>query len=124
MFGAVPPSAPPAGPPSPATPTPDARGAAGPSAIAPAGRGEDPAQGNILSRIGQALHDNSSMLMAFGGGTMTGGLGKGFQAAAGVKSDVAPPQAVKIRKRDGSEALLVWDATHGRFVPVQVPGLA
>jgi hypothetical protein len=43
----------------------------------------DDASGNdFLSRLGQGLHDNSSMLMALGGGMMTGGLGKGFQAGA------------------------------------------
>jgi hypothetical protein len=43
----------------------------------------DDASGNdFLSRLGQGLHDNSSMLMAMGGGMMTGGLGKGFQAGA------------------------------------------
>lgn len=41
-----------------------------------------PTSEDFLSRLGHALHDNSSMLMAMGGGMMTGGLGKGFQAGA------------------------------------------
>jgi hypothetical protein len=57
-----------------ATPVPAlSSGKGGPTSIA----GDD-----FLSRLGQALHDNSSMLMAMGGGMMSGGLGKGFQAGA------------------------------------------
>jgi hypothetical protein len=88
----------------------------------------DPASGNdFLSRLGEALHDNSSMLMAMGGGMMTGGLGKGFQAGANAAADAASrrqaPQIVKVRRPDGGEALMMWDPGQRRYVPAPLAGL-
>jgi hypothetical protein len=70
--------------PSPPAPTDYADPAADPSVDEMGGKvaTDDTSGGAFLSRLGQALHDNSSMLMAMGGGMMTGGLGKGFQAGA------------------------------------------
>lgn len=83
---------------------------------------------DILSRLGQALHDNSSMLMAMGGGMMTGGLGKGFQAGAAAAADAASkrqaPQTVKVRQPGGGEMLMMWDPGQRRYVPAPVAGLA
>lgn len=79
------------------------------------------AGGDFLSRLGQALHDNSSMLMAMGGGMMTGGLGKGFQAGAAAADEATSkrqaPQTVKVRQPGGGEMLMMWDPGQRRFVP-------
>jgi hypothetical protein len=112
----------------PASPAP-ARAAATPSpgdalgTAAPAGTmGSD-----FLARLGQALHDNSSMLMAMGGGMMTGGIGKGLQAGAAAAADAASkrqaPQTVKVRAPGGGEMLMMWDPGQRRYVPAPVAGL-
>jgi hypothetical protein len=95
----------------------------------PAGKGTfDPTSGNdFLSRLGQGLRDNSSMLMAMGGGMMTGGLGRGFQAgaeaAAGADRQAAQaPQIIKVRRPEGGEALMAWDASQRRYVPAPMAG--
>jgi hypothetical protein len=84
---------------------------------------------DFLARLAQSLRDNSSMLMAFGGGTMTGGLGRGFQAAAASAADAnsrhQAPQTVKLRQPGGGEALMMWDPVQRRYVPAPgVPGAA
>jgi hypothetical protein len=84
---------------------------------------------DFLSRLAQSLRDNSSMLMALGGGTMTGGLGRGFQAAAAAAADAnsrrQAPQTVRLRQPGGGEALMMWDPAQRRYVPAPVaPGAA
>jgi hypothetical protein len=82
------------------------------------------AQPGFLSNLGQALQDNSSMLMAMGGGMMTGGLGKGLQAGATAAADAysrrQAPQTIKVRQPDGREALMMWDPQQRRYVPAPV----
>ncbi len=107
-------SNPSSGPPSPGSmPT----GAAAP---------DDPS-GGFLSRLGQALHDNSSMLMAMGGGMMTGGIGRGLQAGAAAAEEATSkrqaPQTVKVRRPDGGEMLMMWDPGQRRYVPAPMTGL-
>jgi hypothetical protein len=99
----------PAGPPLSLLPsTSDGATGAAPS-VDTADKRAPPASGigaDLLSSLGQGLRDNSSMLMALGGGMMTGGLGRGFQAAAAASEADSKRQAENASRNATLQALL------------------
>ncbi len=107
------------------TPSAASAGEQGTGGVAPMA---DASGSDFLSRLAQSLRDNSSMLMAFGGATMTGGLGRGLQAAAASAADAnsrrQAPQTVRLRQPGGGEVLMMWDPVQRQYVLAPVAGTA
>jgi len=59
-----------------------------------------------LHRIMQGINDNAATLMALGGGMMTGGVGRGFQAAAAASEHDRKHQKENVREDATLRALL------------------
>ena len=81
----------------PLIPQPDTPAAAAPPAIADAAD---------LQRVFQRIHDNAAMLMALGGGMMTGGVGHGVEAAAKVAEGDHKQQAATASRDATLRALM------------------
>jgi hypothetical protein len=91
---------------APLSPVPDSSTEPPSAATSNAAATDSDSSGDFLSRLGQGLRDNSSMLMALGAGTMTGGLGRGFQAAAAATEADAKRQAESASRNATLQALL------------------
>src|SRR5262249_44556302 len=106
---------------------PGASKASAPTLPTGAAAPDDAGRNDFLARLGQALHDNSSMLMAMGGGMMTGGIGKGLQAGAAAADEATSkrqaPQTVKVSRPGGGEMLMMWDPGQRRYVLAPMAGL-